>query len=115
MKVSRDKAFDHLCKLEKGKISARLVSIRKRHQSSIKLPKSLVTPLSQKEWSVQSEDKEHEYSVILEVDRCPTMCHLLCNECKICILRNLCNVADHHLEEFYPLNTVLSPMRRANL
>ena len=85
MKVSRDKAFDRLCKLEKGKISARLVTIRKRHLASTKLPQSLVTKQSQREWIVQSADKQNQYSVVLDLEQCPTKCRILCADCKTCI------------------------------
>ena len=34
MKVTRDKAFERLCKPEKGKVSGRLMFIRKRHTES---------------------------------------------------------------------------------
>lgn len=95
MKVSRDRAFDRLCKLQKGKISARLATIRKRHQASTKLPQCLVSRLSQYEWSVQSSDKQYQYSVTLEVEKCPTRCHLLCNACKVCIHMYSCTCMDY--------------------
>ena len=95
MKVSRDKAFERLCKLEKGEISARLVTIRKRHLASTKLPLSLVTKQSQREWSVQSADQQREYSVVLEVEKCPTNCHLLCDKCKTCIHNYSCTCMDY--------------------
>lgn len=43
MKVSRDKAFEKLCKLEKGKISGRLSTIRKQHRESEKMSFQSVT------------------------------------------------------------------------
>ena len=96
MKVSRDKAFDRLFTLEKGTISARLATIRKRHLASTKLPQSLVTKHSEREWSVQSADQQHQYSVVLDQEKCPTKCHLLCNECKICIHMYSCTCMDYH-------------------
>ena len=61
--------------------------LRKRHLASTKLPQSLVTKQFQREWSVQSAD---QYSVVLEVEKCPTNCHLLCDKCKICIHKDSC-------------------------
>ena len=61
IKISRDKAFERLCKLEKGKISGRLTTIRKRHWESMKLSfQSLVTKDKDKEWHVKSLDKKQE-------------------------------------------------------
>ena len=96
MKVSRDKAFDRLCKLKKGKISARLVTIRRRHLASTKLPQSLVTKQSQREWIVQSADKQNQYSVVLDLEQCPTKCRILCADCKTCIHMYSCTCMINH-------------------
>ena len=66
IKVSRDKAFQRLCKSEKGKVSARLATIRKRHLASTKLNVDSVRKISDNEWSVQSADQNQDYTIVLE-------------------------------------------------
>ena len=69
IKISRDKLFERLSKLEKAKnISVRLSAIRKRHLASINLSVQLVTQTSQSamEWSVQFNDQKQDYTVTLE-------------------------------------------------
>ena len=63
MKVARDKAFDRLCKLEKGKISGRIALIRKRHLESTKLSTTCVTQCESSKWTVISSDGTCEYTV----------------------------------------------------
>ena len=78
MKVARDKAFERLCKLEKGKVSGRLALIRKRHAESTKLPSQSVTQCNNTQWSVASSDGTREYTVYEETQMCPVNCHLSC-------------------------------------
>jgi hypothetical protein len=54
LKVARDKAFDRLIKIEKGKTTSRINIIHQRHKESLKLALSLVNTLSDTEWLVQS-------------------------------------------------------------
>lgn len=95
MKVSRDKAFERLCKLEKGKISGRLSTIRKRHRESEKMSFQSVTQNSNTEWSVQSASGKQEYTVLLENPRCPVECHLVCTQCAVCIHIYSCTCMDY--------------------
>ena len=92
IKISRDKAFERLCKLEKGKISGRLTTIRKRDWESMKL--SLVTKDKDKEWHVKSLDKKQEYDVVCEHKKCPHDCQLVCNYCHVCIHMYTCTCMD---------------------
>ena len=55
LKYARDKLFDRLIKMEKGKNTSRLQTITKRHKSSLELPTSLVSPSSEQSvWNVKS-------------------------------------------------------------
>ena len=65
IKVSRDKAFQRLFKSEKGKVSARLATICKRHLASTKLNVDSVRKISDNEWSVQSADQNQDYTIVL--------------------------------------------------
>ena len=94
MKVARDKAFDRLCKLEKGKVSGRLALITKRHLESTKLTTSIVAQGSSSKWTVVSSDGLHEYTVFRDAQQCPINCHLRCNSCNICVHSYSCNCMD---------------------
>ena len=94
LNVSRDKGFERLCKLEKGKISGRLTTIRKRHLTSNKLSSHLVSEAGDCEWRVKSTEADHEYTVTLESTTCQTECRLLCNDCGICIHMFSCTCLD---------------------
>ena len=95
IKVSRDKAFERLSKMEKGKISDRLSTIRKRHWASVKLSLELVTKRKYTEWSVKSVDQKQEYIVMSENLNCPMKCQLLCRECSVCIHMYSCTCMDY--------------------
>ena len=97
IKISRDKAFERICKVKKGKVSGRLTIIRKRHWESTKLPfQSLVTKNKDgREWKVMSQDREEEYTVTCEHDYCPQGCHLVCSYCQVCILMYTCTCMDY--------------------
>ena len=96
IKISRDKAFERLCKLEKGKVSGRLTTIRKRHWASTTLSfHSLVKKSSYREWNVYSSDKNDEYIVSKEcISNCPYKCQLVCNLCRVCIHMYTCTCMD---------------------
>lgn len=42
LRIARDKAFERLTKLEKGKASLRISTIKKRHKQSLKMPQDMV-------------------------------------------------------------------------
>ena len=90
IKISRDKLFEQLSKLEKGKISGRLSAIRKRHLASTNLSVQLVTQKSDMEWSVQSNDQKQDYTVTLENVKCTMSCQLVCRDCSVCIHIYIC-------------------------
>ena len=95
LKLARDKGFERLSKIEKGKNTERIRMIKERHQSSLKLCKTQVSetdhPLT---WKVQSTDGKNSYSVTLVQDTCPENCLLCCPECNICVHMFMCNCAD---------------------
>ena len=94
MNISRDKGFERLCKLEKGKISGRLATIHKRHIASMKLSPTLVATSNHKEWTVKSSDGTQTYTVTKENEQCPFNCHLYCKECAVCIHICSCTCLD---------------------
>lgn len=95
LKVARDKGFERLVKIEKGKTSERISMIRTRHQTSLKLPHTLVSIGEQDStWEVQSSDQTSKYCVTLLCNTCPHNCSLRCPDCNICVYQYMCNCAD---------------------
>ena len=96
LKYSRDKAFDRLAKLEKGKTSSRIKAIMDRHHSSQSLLLSCnVTKTSDTSWLVDSQTNTGStYTVTLENEQCPFQCHISCSVCRVCIHMYSCTCAD---------------------
>ena len=94
MKYERDKAFERVVKLEKGKTTGRIEAIIKRHKTSEKLPGSLVNQIDEKTWNVTSSDYQNCYTVEQELDECSYGCALRYDKCNICIHIFCCNCAD---------------------
>ena len=84
MKVARDKGFERLCKLEKGKISGRLSLIRKRHFESTRLSHTSVTQINSSQWMVTSSDSTRQYTICEDMKVCSINCHLQCNMYYLC-------------------------------
>ena len=99
MKYDRDKAFERLVKLEKGKTSGRITTIMKRHTVSKTLSPTLVASVEENTWTIRSSETNQHYTVVRESENCPFGCAIICTECKICIHMYCCNCADallHH-------------------
>lgn len=94
MKYDRDKAFERLVKLEKGKMSGRMTTIMKRHTASTLLSPSLLTATEECTWTVRSSEGNHNYTVVRESENCHFGCAIKCTECNICIHMYCCNCAD---------------------
>ena len=72
----RDKSFDRLIKLEKGKLSGRISTIMKRHLASRDLSTTLVRCIDDCTWNVKSADTQQQYTVEKEISKCPHDCLL---------------------------------------
>ena len=95
LKLARDKGYERLVKLEKGKNSERINTIRARHQASLNMPLSLVhTTEEYATWEVESSDTKHTYSVCEENKQCPYGCSLGCVDCHICVHQYTCTCPD---------------------
>ena len=95
LKLARDKGFDRLIKIEKGKNTARINMIRERHQSSLKLCAALVNETEQNlSWEVTSRDRTSTYTVSLLNNTCPQQCEIRCYDCDISVHIYTCNCAD---------------------
>ncbi len=95
LKLARDKGFERLIKLEKGKNSERIKMINVRHQSSMKLPLHLVQKTDEfLTWEVKSADGNNSYHVVQQNDICPYNCYVKCTDCNVCIHMYSCDCPD---------------------
>ena len=97
LKVSRDKAFERLRKLETGKSSHRICEINKRHKSAVEIhkqgPSTVIVLTDKKKWTVESQSQQGtKYVVQKQCDSCD--CQLLCKECKVCTHMYSCTCLD---------------------
>ena len=69
MKYERDKGFDRLTKLEKGKLSRRIRTILRRHNATKTLSTTSVHVIDGSTWKVKSSDSKWEYTVVKELSR----------------------------------------------
>ena len=91
---ARDKAFDRLIKLHKGKSTHCLVTIATRHRQSFEVPHNNIDESSDNTWMVRSTNSDHVYHVVKETDMCPLSCSMRCNDCNICIHNYTCTCPD---------------------
>ena len=94
MKLARDKGFERLVKLEKGKTSGRITTIRQRHLASMKIHMDSVKETDSTTWTVKSSQGGQWYTVTQEQQNCPINCRILCTECSICVHNYNCNCPD---------------------
>ena len=97
LKISRDKAFERLHKLETGKTTHRLCEIHKRHKSSMNIYEqnsyTISTCTENKKWSIKSQSTQgSEYIVEKQCDSCD--CQLFCKFCSICPHMYSCTCLD---------------------
>lgn len=92
MTFVRDKLYDRLIHLHKGKVTSKLSIIRKRHQRSLSLSEEGII-CEEEIWSVPSFDRNEIYKVSsTDMDNCN--CGLQCTECKTCIHAYICSCVD---------------------
>ena len=94
MKIAKDKAFERLIKLEKGKTSYRIGIINSRHVHSIKLSIEAVRDTNCNEWTVTSTSKPETHYTIKKQQTICQNCHIRCKECNICIHEYTCTCPD---------------------
>ena len=95
MKYARDKTFDRIMKVEKGKRTKRTRTIYERHKKSLDLPSTNVCETGKNSWEVKSNSSLNlVYSVIKENETCPHNCSIKCEECSICVHNYSCTCAD---------------------
>lgn len=97
IRYSRDKAFDRILKMEKGKTTKRCSDIVKRHNLSLELSLNSVVPFNNdnndNKWHVKSSTKPITYSVE-KSNPCESDCWIRCQLCGICIHDYTCTCPD---------------------
>lgn len=91
MKFIRDKLFDRLIILNKGKISSKIKELRKRHKTSMDLDPLLVTKCDNN-WQVPSSRSLEAYTIYKNDMECS--CEIVCTDCETCIHRFSCSCLD---------------------
>lgn len=89
LRIARDKVYERLIKLEKGKSSYRVSEINKRHESAEGIH---CIPQNQAEnmWTVQSE--KMTYSIQINTNKCT--CKMRCAFCSACVHMYTCSCMD---------------------
>ncbi len=92
LKLARDKGFERIAKMEKGKISERITQIRIRHK---KLPFTSIKPTTAYcTWEVHSVDGKNTYIVAHINEVCPYNCAITCSDFRICLHMYSCDCTD---------------------
>ena len=97
MKYVRDKGFDRLAKLTKGKISYRERNLQERHQKSQSLSTKLVSATDKEiEWIVTSTNAKRSFKVNHLASSCPQIpaWQLICKPRNMCVHMFCCSCPD---------------------
>jgi len=95
LKYVRDKTFDRLIKLTKGKGTARINTIQERHLRSLTLSTGSVEAEGLKTWTVLGGNGRSSYKMSKLLDVCNEKnCQLKCQESNICVQMYVCNCPD---------------------
>ena len=94
LKLTRDKAFERLRKIEDSKLSYRQLEINKRHKraESLSNDQIVLTSTSENVWLVNSQDKNYSIS-----KKKGCSCPLKCSHCGVCVHMYLCSCLDNLL------------------
>ncbi|GFX99777.1 uncharacterized protein TNCV_258161 [Trichonephila clavipes] len=96
MKFVRDRVFDRLISLEKGKVSSKISQLRKRHKVGQSLI-SLCIENNEDEWSVSSTRGKDIY-IVRRNFTCSKECTLMCWECNHCLHNFTCTCIDNAVQ-----------------
>ena len=95
MKFLRDKYFERLVKLTKGRSCNKIKVINDRHSKGMKMNIDSVVEVETDKWTVKSEDGKRSYNITKQCESCTdASCLLRCQRCNICVHMFLCNCPD---------------------
>lgn len=95
LRVSRDKIYDRLIKLEKGKSTHRISEISKRHHAAVDMmiKNTPICKIGEGAWTVQSASREDiVYTVTQANSACE--CKVTCGFCGVCLHKFVCSCVD---------------------
>ncbi|XP_068085219.1 uncharacterized protein [Anabrus simplex] len=96
MRYLRDKLYDRLIHLNKGKVTSKLSAIRQRHKASFQLdPEDAI--YDNNVWIVQSKHSNELYK-IRRMSESLCKCELLCTECETCLHAFTCSCPDSSIK-----------------
>ena len=97
MRLVRDKQFDRIIKLTKGKVTAKISAMHDRHKTAKTVSYSTIAQVNDCEWTVPSFQKrsKHEYSIRKKFLPTGHVCEISCKVCKICTHMYSCSCTDH--------------------
>lgn len=95
MKFVRDKTFERLIVIHKGKVCTKLSDLRQRHKNSESLD---ITKVVQTEtgWIVPSTSGKELY--VIEESQTECFCQLVCGQCSACIHQFTCSCLDNSVK-----------------
>lgn len=92
LKFVRDKLFDRLITIHKGKLCHKIKELRTRHKTSELLDLNVVVPF-ESGWQVPSSSTQEVYIVEEKKMEC-VYCKLICSECETCLHQYSCTCLD---------------------
>ena len=98
LKFARDKGYDRLIKLSKGKAGIhRMRTIRDRHQTSSTMSPACIEQIREGHWQIKSDKTKDSsiYTVTVQRESITLpCCSIMCNQCQICIHQFSCICMD---------------------
>lgn len=93
MRFVKDKLFDRIIAVQKGKITTKLKDLRRRHKKSLELDSNLINRVDGG-WQIMSSTSNPPqiYEIRKNVEQCE--CRLLCTDCNFCIHKYSCSCLD---------------------
>lgn len=92
MQITKQKLFDRLTVLEKGKVTTKVKELRTRHKKSMSLNTCLIVKNDDESWEVASANNTEIYTVRLVNPDC--CCRIVCRHCSSCIHKYSCTCID---------------------
>lgn len=94
MKFIRDRMFDRLIFLEKGKLTTKITLMRQRHKKSCEMDMTSVCEIDDG-WNIPSETNFGELYLIKRAYACSKECVLMCKDCNFCLHNFICTCLDN--------------------
>ena len=96
LRYIRDKCFDRVIKLTKGKSTHKSKLIQVRHNHSKELSTGNIQEDADGRWKITSAtNNDISYTIIRQANRClENSCQMICVECNICIHQYVCKCTD---------------------